>query len=289
MSNNCEITTGRGLSCKDAIGGIQAIYFFNFGTAVFTMGADDSITAIAAVGGGDVVAYKYAVKGTGNNLSHNINSDRNTGTTFFEQLVNASLKKMDATTNKEVKLMAYGNPQIVVHDNQGKAWLVGRVYGADLTGGTAVTGDAYGDLNGYTLVFTGNEKTLANSIYGSLESDPFADAAMEVAVITTGASTFDLSGATALEGGTFTAGAPLTVANYIDVTVSIATEGSWNIGTEVINGYRFEGQGQAEAGAQTLRLYGEGTPILAQTDNFEIVSYQLGGENSLAHGITVGV
>ena len=40
--------------------------------------------------------------------------------------------------------------------------LVGRTNGADVTAGTAVTGNAYGDLNGYTLSFTGMEPTLAN-------------------------------------------------------------------------------------------------------------------------------
>lgn len=288
MANNCEITTGRGLSCKDAIGGIQAIYFFNFGTAKFTLGADDSITAIEAVGGGPVTAYKYALKGTGNNLTHNINSDRNTGTTFFEQIVNASIKKLDATTNKEVKLMAYGNPQIVVHDNQGKAWLVGRIQGADLTGGTAVTGDAYGDLNGYTLIFTGNEKTLSNSIYGSLETDPFDDPAMEVNVVSTGPGTFDISTGSSVESGIYAVDTPLTVTDYIDLTVNITEAGSWHVGTEAVNGYQFEGQGQvSETGSQVLRLYGRGTPIAAQTDSFEIVSFQLGGSNSLSNDITV--
>lgn len=170
----CEITKGRLLSCKDAIGGIQAIYFFNYGTTSFTL-TDDSVTGIVDTVETDLVAtaYKYDLKGTGNNLVQNVNSDRNTGTTYFEQILSVTLKKMSASTNKEVKLLAYGNPYIGVHDNAGNMWIVGLVHGADLTGGTIVTGDAFGDLNGYTMTFTGMEQLPANHVTGSTNALPF--------------------------------------------------------------------------------------------------------------------
>jgi hypothetical protein len=43
-----------------------------------------------------------------------------------------------------------------------------------MTAGTIVTGQAYGDLSGYTAVFTGNEPLPANFITGSTLANPFA-------------------------------------------------------------------------------------------------------------------
>ena len=49
--------------------------------------------------------------------------------------------------------------------------LVGAINGADVSAGTAVTGNAFGDLNGYTLSFTANEPTLANFYTGDFDAE----------------------------------------------------------------------------------------------------------------------
>ena len=43
-----------------------------------------------------------------------------------------------------------------------------------MTGGTITIGAAYGDLSGYTAVFTGQEAMPANFITGSTQANPFA-------------------------------------------------------------------------------------------------------------------
>ena len=84
------------------------------------------------------------------------------------------MKKLTAEATKELKLLAYGRPKIVVADRNGNAFLVGRLEGADMTGGTITTGTAYGDLSGYTMEFTGQEQLPANFITGSTLANPFA-------------------------------------------------------------------------------------------------------------------
>jgi hypothetical protein len=167
----CNITTGRQLPCKDATGGIQAVYFLNYNQVGFapTSSADDVITGL-----GSVTAYKYAVKGANNNLQNNINSSRDNGTTFFEQVVNVQLTKLDATSSKELKLLAYGRPQIVVHTYEGDAFVCGINNGMELTAGSLQTGTAMGDLYGYTATFTGQEQLYSQFISGSTVSNPFA-------------------------------------------------------------------------------------------------------------------
>ena len=70
--------------------------------------------------------------------------------------------------------MAYGRPHVVIWDRNGKAWLAGLERGCEVTGGSVVTGGAMGDLYGYTLVLTGEEKLPANLIDGATAADPFA-------------------------------------------------------------------------------------------------------------------
>jgi hypothetical protein len=74
----------------------------------------------------------------------------------------------------QLKLMAYGRPQIVVHTQNGDALLVGEVEGADLTAGTIQTGAGMGDLYGYSVTMTGQEKLPAAFISGSTIANPFA-------------------------------------------------------------------------------------------------------------------
>ena len=165
----CDISLGRNEPCKDSIAGLQAVYFMNFNTGSFTTNANGEVTAFPS---GSTV-YKYDLKGT-NGYTETVNTSRDNGTTFFSQELSLQLKKLEATATKELKLLAYGRPKIVVWTRNGDALLVGKQEGADMTAGTITTGTAYGDLYGYTMVFTGQEKEPANFISGSTSSNPFA-------------------------------------------------------------------------------------------------------------------
>jgi hypothetical protein len=165
----CNISKGLQLQCKDSVAGIQAVYFINYQNLAVTASADDVVTGL-----GSVTAYKYEVKGANNNLQDNINSSRDNGTTFFEQVVNVQFQKLSASTSKELKLMAYGRPQMIVHTYAGDAFLCGKNNGMELTAGSIQTGTALGDLYGYTATFTGQEQLYSQFITGSTVSNPFA-------------------------------------------------------------------------------------------------------------------
>ena len=70
--------------------------------------------------------------------------------------------------------MAYGRPHVVVQDYNNNAFLMGAINGADVSGGTIVTGAGMGDLSGYTLTLTGQETIPANFLEGATAADPFA-------------------------------------------------------------------------------------------------------------------
>ena len=97
-------------------------------------------------------------------LKQNITASRENGTTFFEQTLNLTLHKLTKEDNKELKLLAFGRPHVVVEDYNGNVLLMGLEHGADVSGGTIVTGAAMGDLSGYTLTLSAMERKPANFI-----------------------------------------------------------------------------------------------------------------------------
>ena len=159
---SCEIANGRLEPCKDSVAGIDAIYFINFGDYAYPTDVtevDDVISAVAGVS----TLYKYELKGT-NSFDQVYNSSRENGTTFAEQTLTVTLKKQNATTHKNIKMMAYGRPHIIVKNRNNQFFLAGLEHGMEITTAGAVSGTAMGDLSGYNLTFVGTEKVYANII-----------------------------------------------------------------------------------------------------------------------------
>ncbi len=166
----CDLTKGRKEPCKDSVGGIKAVYFADFGDITI---AYDSTDTDVVDDLGTVTVFKYELKGN-SSFEQTITSSRENGTTFFEQALNLTLKKLTVQDHKELKLMSYGRPHIVVQDYNGNAFLMGAEHGCDVTGGTIATGAAMGDMSGYTLTFSAMEQVPANFLEGATEADPFA-------------------------------------------------------------------------------------------------------------------
>jgi len=162
----CNITLGRLEGCKDSVGGLNAIYFVNFGAMGDLTISDETVTGISAT---TPDAFKYDLRGT-STFDQSLTSSRDNGTTFAEQTLVVSLKKQDATTHKEVKLLAYGRPQILIEDNNGTVWLMGEEFGAEMSA-TATSGASLGDKSGYELTFAGMEKGFAKQYTGVIATD----------------------------------------------------------------------------------------------------------------------
>jgi len=165
----CNLSAGRNEVCKDSIGGLQAVYFLNYTSASFDKNAELEITGLPS---GSTV-YKYELKGT-SQYTETVNSSRENGTTFFSQETVLNLKRLTNEMTTQLKLMAYGRPQIIVHTKNGEALLAGEINGNDVTAGTIQTGAGLGDLFGYSVTLTGEEKLPAGFLSGSTEADPFS-------------------------------------------------------------------------------------------------------------------
>jgi len=157
----CEnLSLGRLKPCKDTVGGIKNIYFVDYGdfTGILYNATDTDVIDTLA---GTFSAYKYEVHFS-SSFTQNIQSSMENGTTAFEQVLEVTLPKLTKEDHKELKLISFGHPHVIVEDQNGNFFVAGLLNGMSVTGGTIVTGLNMGDLSGYTLTLTGMEKVPAN-------------------------------------------------------------------------------------------------------------------------------
>tara|TARA_R100001086_G_scaffold214497_1_gene130525 strand:+ start:1177 stop:1779 length:603 start_codon:yes stop_codon:yes gene_type:complete len=165
----CNLTKGLAVDCKDQIGGLKKIFFVKSycsdirAKATFD-GTDPLVMDTGGFAnwdiqsGGAVTVFQYDLRPNLSSMTVNINSDPATGTTFFEQTLSLTLQKLSVAQTNELKLISYNRSQIFVLDNNDNVFLLGMDNGCDISGGTAVTGAAKGDMTGYTLELRAEEK-----------------------------------------------------------------------------------------------------------------------------------
>ena len=169
--STCDITSGFTLGCRDNTGGIANLYILSGSIDSVVDASEGLIETIS--GSGEF--YKFELFRQTSDFSEAITSTPENGTVFYEQTLNAVFFKLQSSTRNQVKVLAQNpNLKVVVETNNGtvdgvgRYWLLGEDRGMQLLSGTGATGTAFGDLNGYSLTFTGQEPNPASEISGSL-------------------------------------------------------------------------------------------------------------------------
>ena len=163
---SCDITNGRVEECKDSVSGLKAIYFANFDdlntdNIAYDSSNTDVIDTWQPATALDL--FKYELKSNENSFITAIQTSRDNGTTFFEQTLQISLKKQDIAMHKNIKLLAYGRPRIIVRTMTDQFFLMGLDQGADMNAGTIASGSSLDSFNGYEgLTFEAQEELPAN-------------------------------------------------------------------------------------------------------------------------------
>ena len=154
----CELTQGFAVGCNDSTGGIAEFWFANmvddFAVAESATGEASSIT------GTGLTYYKYETtnaQGAASVINDNPTVNDQNGTSYFDQTCTYVLNKMDTAKRNEVKMLARAKLSVIVKDNNGIYWLMGKVNGVRMTAGDTGTGTALGDRNGYSLSFQAQE------------------------------------------------------------------------------------------------------------------------------------
>jgi len=165
----CDITKGKNLlTCKDAVSGLKAIYVANYDEYGFTTSSTDAGHLLTDLGSLTDV-YKFELKNSGNTFNQDITSSRDNGTTFFNQTINFVLTKLSAEMEFQIKMLAWGRPQIFVEANSGQFFLMGEKHGCEISGKSEVQG-TMDSLNGYTLTAVAMEKDPIWYLTGSMST-----------------------------------------------------------------------------------------------------------------------
>ena len=117
--------------------------------------------------GGNTI-YRYTVPRGSTTITDTITGNTDAGTIFYTPTVNMVLNRLTHQDQQEIKLLGQTQVRIFAQLNSQLAnghdviVAMGMSNGMSLNAGTADSGAAFGDRNGYTLTFDG------------LEAEPFA-------------------------------------------------------------------------------------------------------------------
>lgn len=150
----CSLTlAGRGVGCKDALGGIKRIYVAEWVDGIWEDIASGEVSGSTAA----ITFYTYDMTRGSGSLNQTITSDLAAGTVFFDQVCSVTFNKAAAADITEISNLVKGRMAVLVEDNNGNWFVMGHLNGVEVSGGTAQTGTAAGDQNGFTLEFSAQE------------------------------------------------------------------------------------------------------------------------------------
>jgi len=164
---SCCITSGITLDCRDNSGGLEYVY----------IGCTD-LTGGFTVSGGTLSNYygltagsfyKFEVPKQTSSLTETINTSEENGTVFYDQQVTLIFTKWEREKRNQIALLAKNRKlAVVVKDGNGNFWSVGAHRGAHMLSGSAATGTAYGDRNGFEIILQGLEPQPSYSVSPSI-------------------------------------------------------------------------------------------------------------------------
>ena len=166
----CELTAGFTLDCKEGVGGIKAIYLQQL--ADFQTGVTIDATSGEVDGLPTASIYQFTLPKHTGSFTEEVQSSVENGTIFYTQTVTATFFQLSAARRKQLEIIAKNRLVCFVLDNNNNIWMIGKVDGAEVTAMSTATGTAKGDLNGYTITFTAEEKNKAYRLE-SYANDPF--------------------------------------------------------------------------------------------------------------------
>jgi hypothetical protein len=152
----CAIVSGYTIDCRENVGGIDAVFFAEFGNVTIA-DASGVVTGITKAVGKKFFKFEIPTKSSAVASSNPVGSIEN-GTLFFEQTLDFPINKRDATTRNIVTTLAKNKLVVVTLGKDGTYRMMGKQFGMYLAASTGTSGAAAADAQGYMLKFEGSER-----------------------------------------------------------------------------------------------------------------------------------
>jgi hypothetical protein len=159
---NCPIAYGYTIPCK-ASGGIQSVWIGTYNSGLlYTVdssapGITSSYNTITGFSGSTSSFYKFEAQLETASVVEAGGFSNENGTAFYTQTVEITLHNMSQALVEQINILGKGRWRIIVLDQNGLYWLVGKQNPVNVSASTPGLGKAYGDLNGSVITFIGKE------------------------------------------------------------------------------------------------------------------------------------
>lgn len=144
-------------SCEASLAGISDVYIGYFGDfAVEVSESAQTVTSFTAATTGQVSnnLYKYEFAKQTGSLTSTLTKDEVNGVRYFTNELALQFNKLETAKHLEMTALATEKLIAIVKDNNGKYWFIGYDGYLSATEGTAESGTAFGDHNGYNLTMS---------------------------------------------------------------------------------------------------------------------------------------
>lgn len=156
------INSGYSKSCRDAQGGIKKFYVTEKANISSYTVVSGVVTAITMAGGRKFWLYEQELNTASTVEAPTTN--RQNGSFFVDQTLNAVFNKRSAASSYQFKTLAVNDLVFISQEQTGTNFVFGLVNGMSMDPSTSPSGTAAGDRNGYEFVFKGNEPDFAPTI-----------------------------------------------------------------------------------------------------------------------------
>ena len=151
-----QTLTGIKSDCRANLGGIVAAYFGGFDQ--FEYDVEESahtITSMSAKSGAtDGKLYEYEFARQTGSLTSNITVDETNGVRYYTNTAALQFSRLEAEKHVEIEALAQSHLVGIFKDTNETYWLCGLDNYMSLAEANAQTGQAFGDLNGYTTTLS---------------------------------------------------------------------------------------------------------------------------------------
>lgn len=162
MAINCDVSSGiTEIACKNGVSGLKNLFLINYSDDYdFSVTSDDidgHVITDMGVTASVTESFKIPLKNTGNTYEEPIESSRDNSVTVFNQTLNFIIGSISPEKHFLIKRLSWGRPLIVVENNSGEYFLIGKERGCEISGAVAVEGEL-NSFNGYRMVAEAQER-----------------------------------------------------------------------------------------------------------------------------------
>jgi hypothetical protein len=163
----CLLTQGYNFAgCKGGGGGIDEVLITEFANVISKTASADVYTAIGMTVGTQF--RRYILDSEMGDHDDPVTYTKESGTVTYAPVVNFTIKGLTSALKAEIKLIAQNKLCMIVKDRNGVYWFYGAQKGMDLMTGSAGSGRALTDFNGFNLNFMGQETDYAKTVNPAL-------------------------------------------------------------------------------------------------------------------------